>query len=87
MPISTHTKCTSGVPSIGRCNLILRMPDLGHDEMFLVLMQVHVFAVLSELDGMPTVRFLNRGKPTAGMVCCLAARKRLRDVLRRSASI
>ena len=35
------------------------MPDLlGHDEMFLVLMQVHVFAVLSELDGMPTVRFL-----------------------------
>src|SRR6266536_5415906 len=35
------------------------MPDLlGHDEMFFVLMQVHVFAVLSELDGMPTVRLL-----------------------------
>ncbi len=34
------------------------MPDLlGHDEMFLVLMQVHVFAILSQLDGMPVVRF------------------------------
>jgi len=31
---------------------------LGNDEMLLVLMQIHIFAVLTQLDGVPTVRLL-----------------------------
>jgi len=35
---------------------------LGDDEMFLVFMQVHIFAVLPQLDRVPAVRFLEAGK-------------------------
>ncbi len=39
------------------------MPDLlGHDKVFLILMQIRIFAVLSELDGMPAVRLLEPGE-------------------------
>ena len=35
------------------------MPDLlGHDEVFLLLMQRRIFAILPQLDGMPLVAFL-----------------------------
>ena len=41
------------------------MPDLlGHDEVLLVFMQVHIFAILAQLDGMPAVRFLETGEAT-----------------------
>ena len=39
------------------------MPDLlGHDEVFLLLMQIRIFAVLAQLDGMPAVRLLETGE-------------------------
>ena len=39
------------------------MPDLlGHDEVFLILMQIRIFAVLPQLDGMPAVRLLETGE-------------------------
>ena len=39
------------------------MPDLlGHDEMFLILMQIRIFAVLPQLDGMPAIRLLETGE-------------------------
>ena len=39
------------------------MPDLlGHDKVFLILMQIRIFAVLSELDGMPAVWLLEPGE-------------------------
>ena len=37
---------------------------LGHNEVFLVLMQVHIFAILSQLDRVPPVRFLEAGETT-----------------------
>jgi hypothetical protein len=32
---------------------------LGDHKLFLLLMQVHIFAVLSQLDGVPSVRLLD----------------------------
>ena len=38
-------------------------PDLlGHDEVFLLLVQIDIFAILPQLDGMPLVAFLEAGE-------------------------
>ena len=56
---------------------------LGHHEVFLVLMQVHIFAILPQLDGVPSVRFLEAREANTRDV----ARNRLRDFVSLSASI
>ncbi len=54
------------------------MPDLlGHDEVFLVLMHVHIFAILPQLDGMPAVRLLETGKAYTREVILFGSEKAL----------
>ena len=54
------------------------MPDLlGHNEVFLVLMQVHIFAVLAQLDGMPAVRLLETGEAYSRDAMLLGCKKAL----------
>ena len=54
-----------------------RLTQLGRDdEVFLMLMQIAVFAVLSELDGMPLIAFLEAREPNF-LLQCLESKKPL----------
>jgi len=60
---------------------------LGNHEMFLVLMQVHVFAILPQLNALPAIGLLKTGEAISGMSLAFAARNRFSDLVSRSASI
>jgi hypothetical protein len=80
MPISPQDKMHRFGSALDRAMQLdfEEMPDLlGHDEMFLVLMQVHVFAILSQLDRMPAVRVLKARKTYTRDVMLLGSEKAL----------
>ena len=45
---------------------------LRHNQVFLILMQIAIFAVLPQLDGMPSVRLFETGKANTGNVVLLS---------------
>src|SRR5437667_9760947 len=91
-PSARCTRCTVlGVPSIGRCILILRdLPILAGTCRCLLSASSHTSRLVPYCRSWRECQrfgFLKRGKPTSAIPSFLAARKRLRDLESRSANI
>ena len=60
---------------------------LGHNEVFLILMQIAVFAILPQLDGVPAIGLFEAREANHQECMLFGSEKRLSDLESRSASI